>query len=272
MGRKGPQKPKIGSLKQQQVHLGQLEGFLFIISSEKSSVSLRCENPPRILIPFRKSWAWGDVGCRWSRAWSSGASSGFCGQWLVPHPDPGAGSMVLPSAQLHCRDGLSQVPCTKMLLFRGCYALKITPPALEGVDGMTEPRVWGPHSAHYFLLLSSAVANPQKHLYWGLRVLHLGAKNSIGFFSLLYLLSFHTRWEFFSRLEQNQHSGTPFSHFTLTHYVTFSVSTSMRIICGMAIRDGNPTRVLPKKLTKTIVFKKLEQCCQLLAANNMPFF
>lgn len=34
VGRKGPQKPKIGSLKQQQVHLGQLEGFLFIISSE----------------------------------------------------------------------------------------------------------------------------------------------------------------------------------------------------------------------------------------------
>lgn len=42
----------------------------------------------------------------------------------------------------------------------------------------------------------------------------------------------------------------------------------MWIICRMAIWDGNPTRTFPKKLTKTIVFKKLEQCRQLLAANT----
>lgn len=47
-----------------------------------------------------------------------------------------------------------------------CFTPQITPPALEGRGWMTKSCFLGLHSAHYFLLLSSTVANPQKHLYW----------------------------------------------------------------------------------------------------------
>ena len=53
-----------------------------------------------------------------------------------------------PPAQLHRSGPVSQVPRTKMLLFRGRFVQsptpQITPPALEGADGRTDPASEGP--------------------------------------------------------------------------------------------------------------------------------
>lgn len=58
-------------------------------------------------------------------------------RWFPPSP-----------AQLHCQGPVSQVPRTKMLLFRKSFVRsptpQITPPALERADGTTDPASEGP--------------------------------------------------------------------------------------------------------------------------------
>lgn len=108
-------------------------------------------------------------------------------------------------------------------VFSSFSTLQIIPPALEGQDDET------PASQSSIQHVSSccflAVVTPQKHLYGGTQTLHLGAKNSIGSFSWLYLLSVHKLCAFFFLTKQT------FRYFFFTSHcnsdVTFSVCISI---------------------------------------------